>query len=70
MYLILLTMWIFSFLVNPVSGGGSALKIMEKRILPILRMVGMPYSYIVTTHAGHAKQLISEEAWKAEGYDG
>ncbi|GAV07662.1 hypothetical protein RvY_17477 [Ramazzottius varieornatus] len=58
------------FFVNPVSGGGCALKIFEKRVIPILRMVDTRFSYIVTTHAGHAKQWLLQEPWKAEGYDG
>jgi hypothetical protein len=47
------------FIVNPKSGKGQAVEIMQC-ILPIFRVGGIDPVVHVTTHSGHAKDIISD----------
>jgi diacylglycerol kinase family enzyme len=58
------------FFVNPISGGGKAVKIMNKNIIPLLRKNGVHFDHLVTTHAGHAKEWIQEQSGVSDCYDG
>ncbi|RUS71828.1 hypothetical protein EGW08_020413 [Elysia chlorotica] len=46
------------FLINPFSGPGKAHTIFKQDIVPILYEASIPYKALVTTHAGHASELV------------
>ncbi|GFO32054.1 sphingosine kinase [Plakobranchus ocellatus] len=46
------------FLINPFSGPGKAHTIFKQDIIPVLFEASIPYKAIVTTHAGHASELV------------
>ncbi|OQV18723.1 Ceramide kinase [Hypsibius exemplaris] len=58
------------FFINPISGGGQALRLMTRRIIPHLKAAAMPFDYIVTTHSGHAREWILEQPDIGKAFDG
>lgn len=45
-------------LINPAGGKGKAEELTQKRILPVLHEAGYKYEQKVTTHQGHAEELV------------
>jgi len=49
----------FLVIVNPVSGRGTAMQVWSSTTKPMLQEAGITYTFIKTTHANHARSLIS-----------
>ncbi|KAH9505212.1 Sphingosine kinase 2 [Bulinus truncatus] len=47
-------------LINPHSGPGKAYTIFKSEIVPMLYEANIPYTAIITDHAGHASELMKE----------
>ncbi|XP_013070849.2 sphingosine kinase 2-like isoform X2 [Biomphalaria glabrata] len=47
-------------LINPHSGPGKAYTIFKSEIVPMLYEANIPYTAVITDHAGHASELMKE----------
>ena len=55
-------------IINPAGGKGKAAELTDKHVLPMLNEADFSYEKIVTTHQGHAQDLIKN--LKYENYTG
>ena len=54
-------------IINPYSGKKNAQAIANRSLLPMLQQAGMEYEVLLTRHAGHAREVVRQEAsdrWK------
>ena len=50
--------------INPAGGKGKAVELTDKHVLPMLNEADFSYEKIVTTHQGHAQELICTMNYK------
>ena len=50
--------------INPAGGKGKAVELTDKHVLPMLNEADFGYEKIVTTHQGHALDLIKNLNYK------
>ena len=50
--------------INPAGGKGKAVELTDKHVLPMLNEADFSYEKIVTTHQGHAQELIKNLDYK------
>lgn len=49
-------------IVNPISGKGKGISVLEEKVRPVLLEAGVKLDLLITEYAGHAKEVVSTES--------